>query len=110
MGKIEKINKLAEKGKTNQLAAFVKDKDKNVRLAAIEGLRKVPETEESLNALIGLEDDNDVEIRKAVAITLGHSHGSYVETHLRYRLSHETDENVLAAIRESLANIKQEAQ
>ncbi len=97
MGKTDKINKLTEKGKTDKLAALAKDKDREVRLAAIEGLQKTPETEASLNTLIGMLDDSDAEIRKAVVTTLGYSRGSYVETHLHYCLSHEKDESVLEA-------------
>lgn len=35
MGKLEKIEKLASKGKADKLLGFVGDKDKEVRLAAI---------------------------------------------------------------------------
>ncbi|MCD8397339.1 MAG: HEAT repeat domain-containing protein [Lachnospiraceae bacterium] len=107
MGKVDKVNKLVEKKKTDKLTALTKDKDKEVRLAAIEGLGKVPENEDSLNTLIKcMENDSDADIRKAAAVTLGDSEGDYVETHLRYCLSHEKDESVLAAIRESLTKIK----
>ena len=38
MGKIEKIEKLAGKGKVEKVLKFVGDKDKEVRLAVIAGV------------------------------------------------------------------------
>ncbi|MCD7842738.1 MAG: HEAT repeat domain-containing protein [Lachnospiraceae bacterium] len=107
MGKIDKVAKLVEKGKTDKLIALAQDKDKEVRLAAIEGLGQVPQTEDSQNVLIRMEEDPDPEIRKAIIKTLGLSGDSYVITHLRLSLSHEKDESVVAAIREALAKIEE---
>lgn len=106
MGKIEKVEKLVEKGKTDKLAAMAQDKDKEVRLAAIEGLGKIPLTEDSQNILIRMIEDPDPEIRKAIVTSLGLSGDSYVETHLRLLLSQEKDVDVVAAIREALAKIE----
>ncbi|MCD8132022.1 MAG: HEAT repeat domain-containing protein [Lachnospiraceae bacterium] len=106
MGKIDKVSKLVEKGNADKLASLAQDKDKEVRLAAIEGLGKVTQTENSLNTLISMEDEPDPEIRKAIVVALGNSGDSYVETHLRLSLTHETDESIKTAIREVLAKIE----
>ncbi len=106
MGKIEKIEKLAQKGKASKLVSFTRDKDKSVRLAAIAGLSKVVENEDALNTLVGLMEDEDQDIRKAVVTALGESKGSYVETKLSYCLSHEKDPQVLEAAREALKKVR----
>ncbi|MCD7807652.1 MAG: HEAT repeat domain-containing protein [Lachnospiraceae bacterium] len=106
MGKIEKVAKYVEKGKTDKLISLAQDKDKEVRLAAIEGLGQVPQTEDSQNVLIRMEEDPDPEVRKAIIKTLGLSGDSYVITHLRLVLSREKDESMIAVIREALANIE----
>ncbi|MCD8131856.1 MAG: HEAT repeat domain-containing protein [Lachnospiraceae bacterium] len=106
MAKIDKVNKLVEKGKTDKLLALVYDKDKEVRLAAIKGLRSVPETEDSVNTLVAMINDTDTEIRKEVIISLGYTQDSYVETQLRHRLVAENDDSVKAAIRESLDRMR----
>lgn len=106
MGKLEKIEKYAAKGKADKLAALAHDSDKSVRLDAVSSLGKLTSNEVSLNTLVGMMDDSDADIRKAVAVALGESRGSYVETQLRYCLSHEKDEQVLEAARNSLEKIK----
>ncbi len=107
MGKIDKVNKLVEKGKTDKLASLAQDRDKEVRLAAIEGLGRVPLTEDSQNILVRMIDDPDPEIRRAIVTSLGLSGDSYVETHLRLRLSQEKDASVIPAIREALGRIEE---
>lgn len=106
MGKIDKVNKLVEKGKTEKIVALVHDKDKEVRLAAIEGLRSVPETEDSVNALVAMINDTDTEIRREVIISLGYTQDSYVETQLRHRLTAENDDSIKEVIRESLDRMR----
>lgn len=107
MGKIEKIEKLTQKGKVGKLISLAGDKDKDVRVAAIAGLGKLAENEDSLNALIGMMENEDPDIRKAVVTALGDSKGSYVETKLRYCMSHEKDSQVLEAAREALKKIRE---
>ncbi len=53
-----------------------------------------------------MEDEPGPEIRKAIIVALGNSGDSYVETHLRLSLTHETDESIKTAIREALAKIE----
>lgn len=59
MGKIDKIEKYVKKGKADKLAA----------LAAISGLEKLISDEQSLNALIGMLENGDTEIK-------GNQHGN----------------------------------
>lgn len=106
MGKIEKIEKLAGKGKSGKVLKFVSDKDKEVRLAAIAGVAGMIEDEDVRNTIVGLTEDGDPDIRKAAITALGAGSGSYVETRLRYCLTHEKDEKVLQAVRDALANQK----
>lgn len=106
MGKIEKIEKLAAKGKPGKLLGFVNDKDKEVRLAAIAAVANMIEDEDVRNTVVSLTEDSDPDIRKAAIAALGTGKGSYVETRLRYCLTHEKDENVLQAVRDALANVK----
>lgn len=106
MGKIEKIEKLAGKGKGEKLVKFMGDKDKEVRLAAIAGVAGMIENEDVRNTIVSLTEDADPDIRKAAITALGTGTGSYVETRLRYCLTHEKDEKVLQAVRDALANQK----
>ena len=106
MGKIEKIEKLAGKGKVEKVLKFVGDKDKEVRLAVIAGVAGKIENEDVRNTVVGLTEDADPDIRKAAITALGNGRGSYVETRLRYALTHEKDEKVLQAVRDSLAKQK----
>lgn len=106
MGKIEKIQKLAGKGKGEKILKFVGDKDKEVRLAAIAGVAGMIEDEDVRNTVVRLTEDGDPDIRKAAITALGSGRGSYVETRLRYCLTHEKDEKVLQAVRDALENQK----
>nr|WP_296832751.1 HEAT repeat domain-containing protein [uncultured Marvinbryantia sp.] len=107
MGKLEKVQKYVKKGNADKLAALANDKDKEIRMAAIEGLGEINSNERALNTLVGLLEDDDADIRRAVVAALGKSEGSYVETQLRYCLSHEKDERVLETAKESLARMKE---
>ncbi|EET62713.1 hypothetical protein BRYFOR_05063 [Marvinbryantia formatexigens DSM 14469] len=107
MGKLDKIQKYVKKGKADKLAAIAYEKDKEARLAAIEGLGELISDEKALNTLVAILEDEDADVRRAVATALGKSEGSYVETQLRYCLGHEKDETVLEAARKSLERIKE---
>ena len=51
MGKIEKIQRFVEKGKVDKLAAITHENDKEIRMAAVDGLGKLLENEMALYAL-----------------------------------------------------------
>lgn len=107
MGKLEKIQKYVKKGNADKLAVLASGKEKEIRMAAIEGLGEVISNEKALNTLVGMLEDGDADIRRAVVAAMGKSEGSYVETQLRYCLSHEKDEKVLETARESLTKVKE---
>ncbi len=71
MGKIEKIGKLAEKGKAEKIVAFVRDKDKQVSLAAITALGKMADNEDAKNTLVSMVENEDADIRRAAVTSLG---------------------------------------
>lgn len=104
MGKLDKVEKFVKKGKVDKLIALSRDSDAEVRHAAINGLSQIG-GEDSFNALIHMLDDPDTQIRITVLRALGHSASSYADTHLRYCLTHEKDENVLQAVREALSEL-----
>lgn len=106
MGKIEKIQRFVEKGKVDKLAAITQENDKEIRMAAVDGLGKLIENEMALYALAGMMDDPDADIRRAVVLALGNGNGSYVETQLQYCLDHEKNGQVLEAAREALKKVK----
>lgn len=106
MGKIEKIGKLAEKGKAEKIVAFVRDKDKQVSLAAITALGRMADNEDAKNTLVSMVENEDADIRRAAVTSLGAASGSYVETRLRYCLANEKDPQVLAALRKALEGMK----
>lgn len=56
MGKIEKIQRFVEKGKVDKLAAITHENDKEIRMAAVDGLGKLIENEMALYALAGVMD------------------------------------------------------
>lgn len=107
MGKLEKIEKYAKKGNADKIVKLAGDKDKEIRMAAIEGLGEVISNEKALNTLVSMMKDEDADIRRAVAAALGKSEGSYVETQLRFCLSHEKDERVLETAKESLEKVRE---
>lgn len=105
MSKADKVEKFIKSGKIDKLAALAYDTDKEVVLAAISGLEKLVSNEQSLNALVGMLDNGDPEIRKAAVTALGTAEGSYVETRLKYFINGEMDPEVLQAAKDALAKV-----
>lgn len=106
MGKLEKIEKFATKGKVDKLLSFLHDPDRQVCLRAIEALGGFTSQIDVLGALAEMMDDGDVVQRKAAVESFASSEGSYAESVLMHRLEQETDAGVKEAMRESLASIK----
>ena len=71
----------------------------------IEGLGQIGK-DAACNALITEINDEDPEIRAAVATALGEIGDEHTATHLSYRNSREKEEKVLQAIHEALGKIK----
>lgn len=105
MSKLEKIQKDIEKGKESALIKLSKDKDKEVRLAAIAGMGKIGK-DDSFNAMVpDMLTDEDPDIRAATALALGVMKNAHASAHLRYYLEREKDEKVTAAIRTAIASL-----
>lgn len=105
MSKLIKIQKYIEKDKESSIIKMLKDKDKEVRIAAIDGLSKIGK-DDSCNELVPLLHDDDPDIRTHAAKTLGIIGSDHTATHIRYRLEHETDDTVKAALSEALDELK----
>ena len=104
MSKLEKIEKYVEHQKENKLLKLVHDKDQQVRLAAIEGLGKVGK-DDGFNALITLIADENGTIRAASARALGELGNEHAVAHLVYRMEHETDQEVISAIKNAISTL-----
>lgn len=101
MGKHEKIQKLAEKGKAPQLAKYIEDRDKETVLAAMEAAGGV-DKDETFNALVIRISDADRDIREGAVKALGKMGNPRASAHLSHRLSAEKDEGVLAALKAAM--------
>lgn len=103
MGKLEKVQKDLEKGKESSLIKLSRDKDKEVRLAAIAAMGKIGK-DDSFNIMVpDMLIDEDPDIRAATALALGEMKNTHASAHLRYYLEREKDEKVVAAFRNAIA-------
>lgn len=103
--KWEKLAKLAGKGKGAKLLKFLKNKDASVVLDAVKALGQCG-GEDAINALTGLANEGEKNLRIAAIKALGQCGGSYNLTLFTHDVAQEKDEDVLAAIREALEQIK----
>ncbi len=96
MTEIERINKYIKRGNVKKLREFsVFGKDKSIRLAAIDGLGKTAKDEPSVNRLVTLLSDHDVDIRSAAAAALKNTKSTYAQMRLTYFYQNEQTETVL---------------
>ena len=109
MSKLEKIEKYVAGHMEEKLVKLAQDKDQEVRLAAIAGLGKVGK-DDGFNLLITLLSDGDPQLRAASARALGELGNEHATAHLTYRLEHETDAEVAAAIKEAVAALHNAAE
>lgn len=98
MSKLDKIEKYVQGRKEGKLIHLLRDKDEQVRLAAIRALGKVSK-DDGFNALITLIADDDPKTRAASAKALGELGNEYAVAHLVYRLEHETDPEVVKSMK-----------
>ena len=101
---MDKIEKLAAKGKSDKLASFIKNKDKNVSLAAIRALGSCDD-ETSFNTLTGLIIADDPDVRIAALEGLGKMGKSASFTHISNYVNRESDPRVKKAMQEALTAI-----
>lgn len=107
MSKINKIEKLVQKGKEGELLKYLRDKDKAVRLAAIDGMGKIG-ADDSFNALIIVLSENDEDIRLAAVKALGELKNKHADTHLRHLLETESNDKVIEEIKKTLDILSKE--
>ncbi len=105
MSNIAKIEKLAQKKKSDKLIKFLNSKDKEERIAAINALGKVND-EDSYNKLIALLSSQDTDERIAAAISLGQTSKDSAITHMNYHISKQTDAKVKEAMTAAIVSIK----
>ena len=107
MSKLAKVEKYVNKGKEGELIKLLGEKEKEVRLAVIEGMGKIGR-DDSFNRLIDLIKDPDADIRVAAANALGALRNGHASEHLRHCIEKESDEKVIAAMKEALASLRRE--
>ena len=108
MGKINKINKYVQQGKAASLRIFaIYERDKHIRMAAIDGLGKIVQQEDSENALLALLMEHDPDIRAAAAAAIGNAGSEYAQVQMSYFSKNERNETVLSAARSSLAKLSE---
>lgn len=106
MGKLDKVQKLAAKGKTDKLIPFIHDPDRQVGLTAIQSLGRFVSQIDVMGALSEVLDEGDREYRLAAVTALSGAEGSYAESILMHRLEQESDAAVKNAMRDALSSIK----
>ena len=102
--KMDKIEKLAQKGQEEKLVEFLKDKKEDVRLAAIDALGKCT-GDVAFNALVPLVHNEDPAVRIRTAAALSNMKQPRARTFLEHQREIEKDASVLKAIEEALAKI-----
>ena len=103
---IEKISKLAEKGKTSKVIPFLYEDEAEVVIYAIGALAPGAITdEESRNAVSHMLDDSRPTVRSAAAKALSTIGMEYSKTRLQYRYGVEQDPKVKADIMEAIQTI-----
>ncbi|NLM62552.1 MAG: HEAT repeat domain-containing protein [Clostridiales bacterium] len=98
--KIEKIEKLAQKGKFEKLISIAEGKDIEMAKAAISALGTIRK-DESFNFLVVALRNPNKEIRLAAIEAMGNIGMDRGRTHLRHLADTETDEDIVAAAREA---------
>lgn len=102
---ISKIEKLAEKKKSDKIEKYLNDKDIEVVKAAIAALGRIQD-EKADNLLSGLIDDQDPEVRKAAIKAFASIGSEYAKTLLQHLVATETNAEVKEVAVEVLHNFK----
>lgn len=98
---IDKIQKLAEKRKSDKIIKYLDSADAEVVVAALKALSDIKD-EDSVNSIAGMIDNENDEIRKEVACALGEIGSEYAKTYLQHRMTTEKNEEVKTAIMDAL--------
>ena len=103
--KVEKISKLAQKGRFDKILALLTDKSEEVRLAAIDALGQCSD-DLAFNALVPLVHSPNRAERIHVAHSLSSMRQPRARAYLEHQLRSERDPEVVKAFDEALAKIK----
>lgn len=103
--KLEKIAKLAEKGKTEKLASYLTTKHEDIRLATIDALGRCHD-DIAFNALVPLVHNPDKPTRIHASEALSTMNDSKARAHLEHQRAAEKDAEVITVIENSLSKIK----
>lgn len=98
---IDKIQKLAEKRKSDKIIKYLDSADAEVVVAALKALSDIKD-EDSVNSIAGMIDNENDEIRKEAACALGEIGSEYAKTYLQHRMTTEKNEEVKTAIMDAL--------
>ena len=102
--KLNKIPKMMEKNQADKLEALLKDKDAQVRLAAIDALGQC-KGDAAFNALVPLVHHPDAQVRAHAITALGVMGIPKARTFLLHQRDAEKDPKVLEAIANALQHI-----
>lgn len=103
--KTDKIKKLAEKKNGAKISGFLNDHNKEVVVAAIEGLGACG-GEDAVNGLVPMMRSADPAIRIATANAMANMGDPRTKAHLDNQLKHESDPKVKDAIVHALGSIR----
>ncbi len=102
--KLEKIDKLVAHQKAEALVALGNDKNKEVRLKAIDGMGKVG-GDSCYNMLVSLLRDGEPAVRAAAATAMAQMGQARARGHIEHQMEQEKDASVQAAMRAALGKI-----
>ncbi|MGI6336049.1 MAG: HEAT repeat domain-containing protein [Clostridiales bacterium] len=102
--KIEKINRLAEKKKTDKVIKYASSKDPELRAAAASALSGIC-VDESYNELVLLIRDPELSVRKAAVVALGDMGRKAGADHVRHVMTHETDPEIIKLCQTAITKI-----
>lgn len=113
MSKLDKIQKLVQKGKSDKLVALTGNKDPEVRQAAIRALGEIGD-EQSLNTLVVLirsdnPDDRAEAVRSLGELAIKDSRNTAAKTHLQHLKTNEKEPVVIKALEETMNKISDSA-
>ncbi|MCI5801165.1 MAG: HEAT repeat domain-containing protein [Oscillospiraceae bacterium] len=101
-GKLEKIQKYAEKKDLKKLLAHAEDKDPEVRAAVAKGLGEI-RSDDSCNELITLLRDHDIAVQKEAVRAVGKIDMKAATEHVHHVMDHTSDEELIRLCHEALA-------
>lgn len=102
--KLEKIQKLGEKGKANKLFGFLTSKKTDERTAAVKALGGI-KSEDSFNKLIIMLEDPEFEVRKQAVAALGEQANPKAMEFLRHAMKRENNDEFSDVARKAMSQV-----